>query len=146
MLSRQLSITPWGGFQDQSFADFRVKNTPFKDVNGKGNLKWTLSFLVVDYRKLLATKLFVEEFNDVFFTAESNSKCSVQWNCWFARDVRAAMLVVKNKSISLHWQLKSISHKFFWEKFYCIDLQRSRLVRWLQAINSTKAAQFLQTF
>ena len=30
------------------------------------------------------------------------------WNCWFARDVTAAMLVVKNKSISLLWELNSI--------------------------------------
>ena len=29
-------------------------------------------------------------------------------NCWFARDVTAAMLVVKNKSISLLWELNSI--------------------------------------
>ena len=28
--------------------------------------------------------------------------------CWFARDVTAAMLVVKNKSISLLWELNSI--------------------------------------
>ena len=29
-------------------------------------------------------------------------------NCWFARDVTTAMLVVKNKSISLFWELNSI--------------------------------------
>ena len=29
-------------------------------------------------------------------------------NCWFARDLTAAMLVVKNKSISLLWELNSI--------------------------------------
>ena len=29
-------------------------------------------------------------------------------NCWFAPDVRAVMLVVKDKSISLLWQLNSI--------------------------------------
>jgi len=29
-------------------------------------------------------------------------------NYWFARDVTAAMLVVKNKSISLLWELNSI--------------------------------------
>ena len=29
-------------------------------------------------------------------------------NCWFAGDVTAAMLVVKNKSISLLWKLNSI--------------------------------------
>ena len=28
--------------------------------------------------------------------------------CWFARDVTAAMVVVKNKSISLLWELNSI--------------------------------------
>ena len=28
--------------------------------------------------------------------------------CWFARDVTAAMLVVKNKRISLLWELNSI--------------------------------------
>ena len=27
--------------------------------------------------------------------------------CWLARDVKAAMLVVKNKSISLLWELNS---------------------------------------
>ena len=81
-LLRQLWITPCGGFQDQSFANFRVKNTPLKDANGKGKFKWMLSFLFVDNRKLLVTKSFFEEFNDVFFTAESNSKCPVQWNCW----------------------------------------------------------------
>ena len=26
-------------------------------------------------------------------------------SCWFARDVMAAMLVIKNKSISLRWEL-----------------------------------------
>ena len=50
-----------------------MKNTPLKDANGKGKFKLMLSFLFVDYRKLLATKSFFEEFNDVFFTAESNS-------------------------------------------------------------------------
>ena len=29
-------------------------------------------------------------------------------NCWFASDVTAAMLVVKNKSISLRWEMNSI--------------------------------------
>ena len=28
--------------------------------------------------------------------------------CWFASDVTAAMLVVKNKSISLRWEMNSI--------------------------------------
>ena len=36
--------------------------------------------------------------------------------CWSARDVTAAMLVVKNKSISLIWELNSIFIKglFTW--------------------------------
>ena len=29
-------------------------------------------------------------------------------DCWFARDVTVAMLVVKNKSVSLRWELNSI--------------------------------------
>lgn len=28
--------------------------------------------------------------------------------CWFARDVTAAMVVVKNKTVSLRWELNSI--------------------------------------
>ena len=37
-----------------------------------------------------------------------SSKFTIKNNCWFARDVTAAMLVVKNKSISLLWELNSI--------------------------------------
>ena len=36
--------------------------------------------------------------------------------CWFARDVTAAMLAVKNKSISLLWELNSIFILFLGEK------------------------------
>ena len=36
------------------------------------------------------------------------SKIKRQTNCWFTRDVTAAMLVVKNKSISLLWELNFI--------------------------------------
>ena len=38
-------------------------------------------------------------------------------NCWFARDVTAAMLVVKNKSISLLWEQNSIFMQILREKF-----------------------------
>ena len=34
--------------------------------------------------------------------------CERAWYCWFASDVTAAMLVVKNKSISLRWEMSSI--------------------------------------
>ena len=56
-------------------------------------------------------------------------------HCWFARDVTAAMLVVKNKSISLLWELKSIFIKFFEEIFFCFDPQHGRLITWLQTKN-----------
>ena len=39
---------------------------------------------------------------------ESDQSVTVELYCWFARDVTAAMLVVKNKSISLLWELNSI--------------------------------------
>ena len=65
--------------------------------------------------------------------------CTVAWGnsryCWFARDVTAAMLVVKNKSISLLWELNSIFMEILWEKLYCIDPQHGRLVTWLQTKN-----------
>ena len=48
-------------------------------------------------------------------------------NCWFARDVTAAVLVVKNKSISLlYFQVNSSSKNSF------VDHQHGRLVTWLQ--------------
>ena len=57
-------------------------------------------------------------------------------SCWFARDVMAAMLVIKNKSISLRWELNAIFMQILQEKFYCIDHQYGRLVTWLQTKNS----------
>ena len=57
-------------------------------------------------------------------------------HCWFAGDVTAAMLVVKNKSISLLWELNSIFMQMLREKkFYRIDPQHGRLVTWLQTKN-----------
>ena len=61
-------------------------------------------------------------------------------NCWLVRDVMADMLVVKNQSISLLWELNSIFIQMFWEKFYFIDHQHGRLVTWLQ----TKTAERLK--
>ena len=49
---------------------FKIENTPIKDRNGKRKFKRMLSFLPVDKRKLFVMKLFFEEFNLVFFTAE----------------------------------------------------------------------------
>ena len=62
--------------------------------------------------------------------------------CWFALDVAAAMLVVKNKSISLLWEPDSIFILILGEKLYCIDPQHGRLVLWLQ----TKNASFVVSF
>ena len=45
------------------------------------------------------------------FQGENDEKFSQQNGpsyCWFARDVTAAMLVFKNKSTSLLWELNSI--------------------------------------
>ena len=46
-----------------------------------------------------------------------DSIATVIRNCWFASDVTAAMLVVKNKSISLRWEMNSILMQIFAEKF-----------------------------
>ena len=55
--------------------------------------------------------------------------------CWFASDVTAAMLVVKNKSISLRWEMNSILMQILQKNFFCIDHQHGRLVTWLQTKN-----------
>ena len=47
--------------------------------------------------------------------------------CWFARDVMAAMLMVKNKSTSLVWEQNSTFMYIIQEKIYCVDPQRGRL-------------------
>ena len=60
---------------------------------------------------ILMTKMFGKA---VVLKAEAlgelvwNKGSTCAFNCWFARDVTAAMLVVKNKSISLLWELNSI--------------------------------------
>ena len=41
--------------------------------------------------------------------------------CWFARDVTEAMLVVKNKSISLLWELNSIFMSILREKIFIVS-------------------------
>ena len=50
------------------------------------------------------------------------------------------MLIIKNKSISLLWELKSIFMQFLGEKIYCIDLQHGHLVTWLQTKNAASAS------
>ena len=42
-------------------------------------------------------------------------------NWWFACDVTTAMLVVKNKNISLLWELILFSFKFLEKNFYRFD-------------------------
>ena len=50
-------------------------------------------------------------------------------NCWFERDVTAAMLAVKNKSIFLLWELNSIFMLILREKFDCITSNMAALSR-----------------
>ena len=51
----------------------------------------------------------------------------LDYYCWLTRDVRAAMLVVKKKSISLLWELNSIfMFILLHEKFLIFD--------WLRAV------------
>lgn len=55
--------------------------------------------------------------------------------CWFAGDVMASLLMVKNKIISLLLQLNSIFMQILRKKFYCIDSQHDQRVTWLQTKN-----------
>ena len=57
-------------------------------------------------------------------------------NCLFASDVTAAMLVVKNKRVSLRWEMNSILMQILQKNFFSIDHQHGRLVTWLQTKNS----------
>ena len=54
---------------------------------------------------------------------------SRSWNCWFARDVRAAMLAVcwwsRTKHFSPLGTKIKFSCKFFEKKFYCIEQQHT---------------------
>ena len=58
-----------------------------------------------------------------------------KWSyCWFPRDIMAATLDCRNKSISLHCEL-NLFHVNSQEKFYFIIIQHGRLVTWLQTRN-----------
>ena len=61
--------------------------------------------------------------------------CSAAYS-WFASDVTAAMLVVKNKRVSLRWEMNSILMQILQKNLFCIDHQHGRLVTWLQTKNS----------
>ena len=60
------------------FLHFKVENTPIRLTNGKRKFKRMLIFLFVDKRELFVAKLFFQEFNLVFFTAESLAYFSMQ--------------------------------------------------------------------
>ena len=64
---------------------------------------------------------------------ERNEYTSVY--CRFASDVTAAMLVVKNKRVSLRWEMNSILMQILQKNFFCINHQHGRLVTWLQTKN-----------
>ena len=58
---------------------------------------------------------------------------------WFARDVMAAMWVVRNNSLSLRWELNFTFMQILRKKnLYCIDHQHGRLVMWLKTKNKEK--------
>ena len=65
----------------------------------------------------------------------SNSAWEQKAYCWFASDVTTAMLVVKNKSVSLRWEMNSILMQILPKIFFCIDHQHGHLVTWLQTKN-----------
>ena len=46
------------------------------------------------------------------------------------------MLVIKNKSISLRWEMNSILMQIYQKNCLCIDHQHGRLVTWLQTKNN----------
>ena len=53
----------------------------------------------------------------ILYTTPNKNMSNMSMSCWFARDVTAAMLVVKNKSISLLWEQNSIFMQILREKF-----------------------------
>ena len=58
-----------------SVSHFKVKNTPLKQTDGKGNFKRMLSFLQVDKGRLFFIKLSFEEFkiHGIFITANRSA-------------------------------------------------------------------------
>ena len=48
----------------------------------------------------------------------------------------AAMLVVKNNSLSLRWELHYIFMQILRKKMYCIDHKHGRQLTWLKTKNS----------
>ena len=86
---------------------------------------------------LIIGKIFASEFWGVYFFGGRGAYC------WFASDVTAAMLVVKNKRVSLRWEINSILMQILQKKFSCIDHQHGRLVTWLQTKNYRNFTVFL---
>ena len=56
-------------------------------------------------------------------------------DCWFASDITATLLVIKNKSISLLWELNSTFREILQKTVCCIDHKHGRLLTWLQTKN-----------
>ena len=56
-------------------SNFKVKNTPLKHTDGKGNFKRMLSFLQVDKGRLFFIKLSFVEFkiHEIFITADRSA-------------------------------------------------------------------------
>ena len=76
-------------------------------------------------------------FGKSFIESNMDHTLTAKTDCWFASDVTAAMLVVKNKRVSLRWEMNSILMQILQKSFFCIDHQHGRLVTWLQTKNTT---------
>ena len=72
-----------------------------------------------------------------YFTSVSRNDSQLEIIASFhAKSRRLLMLVVKNKSTSLRWELKSISCQFFEIILYYIDDHHGRHVTWFQTKNT----------
>ena len=109
------------------FAELTMQSERYRDcililVEFQGNFACTLcNIYSILSENILPTFYFGEKLNA---------------NSWFASDVTAAMLVVKNKRVSLRWEMNSILMQILHKNFFCIDHQHGRLVTWLQTKNN----------
>ena len=81
-----------------------------------------------------------------FQTDSNGSGPKMGSDCWFASDVTAAMLVVKNKRVSLRWEMNSILMQILQKNFFCINHQHGRLVTWLQTKNRPALSAYTGPF
>ena len=88
-----------------SVLHFKVKNTPLKHTDGKGNFKRMLSFRQVDKGRLFFIKLSFKEFkiHEIFITAD--------WSAWPVLKRHQATKFLKN--FQVHFALCSQENEVF---------------------------------